>query len=57
MGVAFGGDEPPIDLAHEAGESGISERRGMMMFFKGMSSGIRNPKAHGLTAQKTRPSD
>lgn len=48
MGDAFGGKQPRLDVAVEAGRSGVDERDGFQSLFRGAMLAVRNPKAHEL---------
>lgn len=48
MGDVFHIDDPKIDVAVEAGQSGRDEREGFLALFRGAMIGIRNPRAHEL---------
>ena len=52
MAAAFGGDEPPIDLSVETGQSGRDEQEGLRFLFMGAIQGIRNPKGHENVKQE-----
>lgn len=46
-----GGDQPPINVAVEGGQSGRDEQEGIRFLLMGLIQGIRNPKGHGLVRQ------
>jgi uncharacterized protein (TIGR02391 family) len=45
------GDDPPINVAVEDGQSGRDEQEGIRFLMMGLVQGIRNPKGHGLVRQ------
>lgn len=49
MGVAFGGDPPPLSVATVEGLSAKSEQEGFKLLFMGAMAGIRNIEAHEVT--------
>lgn len=51
MAKAFDEKAPLINVAVEAGQSGVDEQRGCKFIFMGAIVGIRNPKAHEAIQQ------
>jgi len=51
MSRALSGDDPPINVAVEDGQSGRDEQEGIRFLLMGVMQGIRNPKGHGLVRQ------
>lgn len=51
MDRAFGTTEPRLIMSRETGQTKIDEQEGIRFLFRGVTQGVRNPKAHGAVEQ------